>query len=73
MLEQCRYLHIPLENFPDGPCLFACHLFYGRHLIKHNHLLQYSLTNQPDSGGKEQDDYPMLLTADVNNNTNNIN
>lgn len=72
MLEQCRYLHIPLGNFPDDPCLFACDLFYGRHLVKHNHLLWCSLTDQPDLGGKEQDDYRMLLTADVNeNNANN--
>ncbi|CAF3254301.1 unnamed protein product [Rotaria sp. Silwood2] len=71
MLEQCRYLHIPLGNFPDDPCLFACDLFYARHLIKHNHLLWCSLTDQPDLGGKEQDDYRMLLTADVNDNHGN--
>jgi len=68
MLEQCRYLHIPIGNFPEDPCLFACDLFYARHLIKHNHLLWCSLTDQPDLGGKEQDDYRMLLTADVNHN-----
>ncbi|CAF4745553.1 unnamed protein product, partial [Rotaria sp. Silwood2] len=50
MLEQCRYLHIPLGNFPDDPCLFVCDLFYARHLIKHNHLLWCSLTDQPDLG-----------------------
>ena len=71
MLEQCRYLHIPLGNFPDDSCLFACDLFYARHLIKHNHLLWCSLTDQPDLGGKEQDDYRMLLTADVNDRNNN--
>jgi DNA polymerase epsilon subunit 1 len=27
MLEQCRYLHIPIGNFPDDPCLFACDIF----------------------------------------------
>ena len=73
MLEQCRYLHIPLGNFPDDPCLFACDLFYGRHLVKHNHLLWCSLTDQPDLGGKEQDDYRMLLTADVNQSNSNRN
>ncbi|CAF3770320.1 unnamed protein product, partial [Rotaria sordida] len=71
MLEQCRYLHIPLGNFPDDPCLFACDLFYARHLIKHNHLLWCSLTDQPDLGGKEQDDYRMLLTANINDNYEN--
>ncbi|CAM4930738.1 unnamed protein product [Rotaria socialis] len=71
MLEQCRYLHIPIGNFPDDPCLFACDLFYGRHLVKHNHLLWCSLTDQPDLGGKEQDDYRMLLTADINDNHGN--
>ena len=73
MLEQCRYLHVPLGNFPEDPCLFACDLFYGRHLVKHNHLLWCSLTDQPDLGGKEQDDYRMLLTADVNESNNNRN
>ncbi|CAF1657752.1 unnamed protein product [Rotaria sp. Silwood1] len=71
MLEQCRYLYIPLGNFPDDPCLFACNLFYARQLIKHNHLLWCSLTDQPDLGGKKQDDYRMLLTADVNDNHGN--
>ncbi|CAF1184289.1 unnamed protein product [Rotaria sordida] len=71
MLEQCRYLHIPLGNFPDDPCLFACDLFYARHLIKHNHLLWCSLTDQPDLSGKEQDDYRMLLTADINDQNGN--
>ncbi|CAF3839222.1 unnamed protein product [Rotaria sp. Silwood1] len=50
MLEQCRYLYIPLGNFPDDPYLFAY---------------------QPDLSGKEQDDYRMLLTADVNDNHGN--
>ncbi|CAF4273828.1 unnamed protein product [Rotaria sp. Silwood2] len=46
MLEQCRYLHIPLGNFPDDPY-------------------------QPDLGGKEQDDYRMLLTANINDQNGN--
>jgi DNA polymerase epsilon subunit 1 len=71
MLEQCRYLHVPIGNFPDDPCLFACDLFYARHLVKHNHLLWCSFTDQPDLGGKEQDDYRMLLTADINDNNAN--
>ena len=73
MLEQCRYFHIPLGNFPDDPCLFACDLFYARHLIKRHHLLWCSLTDQPDLGGKEQDDYRILLTADFNDHHTNSN
>ncbi|CAF1651666.1 unnamed protein product, partial [Didymodactylos carnosus] len=72
MLEQCRYLHVPIGNFPEDPCLFACDLFYARHLVKHNHLLWCSLTDQPDLGGKEQDDYRMLLTTGNDTIANNL-
>ena len=57
MIEQCRYLHIPVGNIPPDPALFGCDLFYARHLIKHNHILWCSKSDRPDLGGKEADDH----------------
>ncbi|XP_076438241.1 DNA polymerase epsilon catalytic subunit A-like [Babylonia areolata] len=56
MMEQCRYLHIPLGNMPRDITLFGCDLFFARHLRKHNHILWCSTSERPDLGGKEADD-----------------
>ncbi|KAL8598378.1 hypothetical protein ACOMHN_032655 [Nucella lapillus] len=56
MMEQCRYLHIPLGNMPKDITLFGCDLFFARHLTKHNHVLWCSSSERPDLGGKEADD-----------------
>ena len=56
MIEQCRYLHIPVGNFPKDITMFGCDIFFARHLNKHNHILWSSPTERPDLGGKEADD-----------------
>ncbi|XP_052824360.1 DNA polymerase epsilon catalytic subunit A-like [Octopus bimaculoides] len=61
MLEQCRYLHIPLGNIPSDITMFGCDLFFARHLQKHNHLLWCSLSDRPDLGGKEADDHRLCM------------
>ena len=54
--DRCRYLHVPLGNFPSDPSAFGADLFFARHLHKHNHLLWLSPLDRPDLGGKEADD-----------------
>ncbi|XP_048254478.1 DNA polymerase epsilon catalytic subunit A-like isoform X1 [Haliotis rufescens] len=73
MMEQCRYLHIPIGNMPRDITLFGCDLFFARHLHKHNHLLWCSPTERPDLGGKEADDNRLCMeleessSVEVNN------
>jgi DNA polymerase epsilon subunit 1 len=57
MLEQARYLQIPIGNIPADSTLFACDLFFARHLYQNNHVLWCSKTALPDLGGKQYDDY----------------
>ncbi|ESO90687.1 hypothetical protein LOTGIDRAFT_217825 [Lottia gigantea] len=61
MMEQCRYLHIPIGNMPKDITLYGCDLFFARHLYKHNHLLWCSPTERPDLGGKEADDNRLCM------------
>ncbi|KAF6026125.1 POLE [Bugula neritina] len=63
-VEQCRYLHIPIGNLPADAELFACDLFYARHLAKENHVLWCSLTDTPDLGGTQVDD-KRLAVCDI--------
>lgn len=56
VLEQCRYLQIPIGNLPADATLFASDIFYARHLMKHNFVLWTSDTDKPDLGGCESDD-----------------
>jgi len=56
MLENSRYLHIPVGNFPKDSTMHGCDVFYARHLNRHNHVLWCSNTERPDLGGKEADD-----------------
>ena len=73
MIEQCRYLHIPLGNMPKDITMFGCDLFFARHLSKHNHILWTSQNERPDLGGKEADDNRLCMeleesvNADMNN------
>ncbi|XP_053408498.1 DNA polymerase epsilon catalytic subunit A-like [Mercenaria mercenaria] len=72
MIEQCRYLHIPVGNFPKDVTMFGCDVFFARHLNKHNHILWSSSTERPDLGGKEADDNRIgieveNLTTEINN------
>ena len=39
MIEQARYFQMPIGNFLSDPSLYACDLFYARHLAKNNHRL----------------------------------
>jgi DNA polymerase epsilon subunit 1 len=57
MLEQSRYLQLPIGNLPNDSALFACDLFYARHLCKNNYVLWCSHTALPDLGGKQYDDF----------------
>ena len=57
MLEQSRYFQIPIGNLPEDTPLFACDLFFARHLRKSNFILWCSQTSLPDLGGKQFDDF----------------
>jgi DNA polymerase epsilon subunit 1 len=57
MLEQSRYMQVPVGNLPADPALYACDLFYARNLQKNNFVLWSSSTSYPDLGGKQFDDY----------------
>ncbi|KAL4229089.1 hypothetical protein ACF0H5_012128 [Mactra antiquata] len=72
MMEQCRYLHIPVGNFPKDITMTGCDIFFARHLNKHSHILWISPTERPDLGGKEADDNRIgieveNLTTEINN------
>lgn len=54
--EQCRYYHLPIGNLPADPTLFASDLFFGRHLMKQNHVLWCSTLDRPDFGGSQETD-----------------
>lgn len=67
-MEKCRYFHIPIGNLPADPELYACDVFYGRYLLRENHVLWCSLTDTPDLGGKQVDDkrcsgYPIVTSV----------
>lgn len=57
MIEQAKYFQIPIGNLPVDAPLYACDLFYARHLFKNNYVVWCSPTSYPDLGGKEYDDY----------------
>ena len=60
MIEQARYYQVPLGNLPKDAALYACDLFYARHLYKSNYVLWCSPTSIPDLGGKQYDDYRLI-------------
>ncbi|XP_055908659.1 DNA polymerase epsilon catalytic subunit 1 isoform X2 [Eupeodes corollae] len=66
MLDQSRYLNIPIGNIPEDPVLTGTDIFYARLLKQNNFVLWWSATNRPDLGGKENEDYKLL--AEVNKN-----
>ncbi|XP_069115944.1 LOW QUALITY PROTEIN: DNA polymerase epsilon catalytic subunit A-like [Argopecten irradians] len=66
MVEQCRYLHIPVGNMPRDITLYGCDLFLARHLHKHNHIMWCSVTERPDLGGKEADDSRLCMELEEN-------
>ncbi|XP_059166217.1 DNA polymerase epsilon catalytic subunit A-like [Physella acuta] len=61
LMEQARYLHVPVGNIPQDFTLFGCDLFLARLAMKHNHILWASPTNRPDLGGKEADDNRLCM------------
>ncbi|XP_055866677.1 DNA polymerase epsilon catalytic subunit A-like isoform X1 [Biomphalaria glabrata] len=61
LLEQARYLHVPLGNIPQDFTLYGCDLFLARLAMKHNHILWASPTSRPDLGGKEADDNRLCM------------
>ncbi|GFR70989.1 DNA polymerase epsilon catalytic subunit A-like, partial [Elysia marginata] len=73
LLEQARYLHVPVGNVPSDIALFGCDLFLARLAIKHSHILWASPTHRPDLGGKEADDNRLCMeleessVVDINN------
>ena len=69
MLEQSRYLQMPIGNLPSDSALFACDLFYARHLCKNNHILWCSHTSLPDLGGKQFDDFRLIQNCSETNST----
>nr|XP_022913041.1 DNA polymerase epsilon catalytic subunit A [Onthophagus taurus] len=60
MTEQCRYFHLPLGNMSADTAIFGADLFFGRHLMKHNHLLWCSPSDRPDLGGSQECDARLL-------------
>ncbi len=74
MIEQARYYQIPIGNLPKDASLYACDLFYTRHLNKSNYVLWCSPTSIPDLGGKQYDDYRLIQnTADNGSSNSNSN
>ncbi|KAJ8316137.1 hypothetical protein KUTeg_006151 [Tegillarca granosa] len=69
MMEQCRYLHIPVGNMPKDITMFGCDLFFARHLQKHNHIWWCSMTERPDLGGKEADDNRLCMELEEKSST----
>ncbi|CAG5130840.1 unnamed protein product, partial [Candidula unifasciata] len=61
LLEQARYLHVPVGNIPQDFAMFGCDLFLARLATKHNHILWASPTHRPDLGGKEADDNRLCM------------
>ncbi len=72
MIEQARYFQIPIGNLPTDAPLYACDIFYARHLIKNNYVLWCSPTSYPDLGGKEYDDYRLIQNNSSAENTASI-
>ncbi|CAL1292777.1 unnamed protein product [Larinioides sclopetarius] len=64
LLEQCRYLHIPIGNLPQDASLFGNDVFFARNLQKQNFILWCSPTERPDLGGKEADDNRLLAESE---------
>ena len=60
MIEQSRYYQVPIGNLPKDTSLYACDLFYARHLYRNNYVLWCSPTSIPDLGGKQYDDYRLI-------------
>ena len=56
MTEQCRYFHLPLGNMASDATILGADIFYGRQLIKQNHVLWCSLSDRPDFGGIQECD-----------------
>lgn len=65
MLEQSRYLNIPIGNIPADPVLTGTDLFYARLLKKNNFVLWWSSTDHTDLGGKENEDYKLQNEIDT--------
>jgi DNA polymerase epsilon subunit 1 len=63
MIEQAKYFQIPIGNLPIDAPLYACDLFFARHLYKNNYVVWCSPTSFPDLGGKEYDDYRLVSFA----------
>ncbi|BFZ25729.1 hypothetical protein BsWGS_28768 [Bradybaena similaris] len=61
LMEQARYLHVPVGNIPQDFAMFGCDLFLARLATKHNHILWASPTHRPDLGGKEADDNRLCM------------
>lgn len=59
MLEQSRYLNIPIGNIPADPILTGTDLFYARILKKNSFALWWSGTCHTDLGGKECEDFKL--------------
>jgi DNA polymerase epsilon subunit 1 len=66
MVEQSRYYQVPIGNLPKDASLYACDLFYARHLYKSNYVLWCSPTSIPDLGGKQYDDYRLIQNSAEN-------
>jgi DNA polymerase epsilon subunit 1 len=73
MIEQARYYQIPVGNLPFDAALYACDLFYARHLYKNNYILWSSPTSFPDLGGKQYDDYRLIQNNIDTSTTSNSN
>ena len=63
MIEQARYFQIPIGNLPADAPLYACDIFFARHLYKSNYVLWCSPTSFPDLGGKQYDDYRLIQNS----------
>ena len=56
VVNQCRYIQVPVGNLPTDQTAFGCDVFYARHLVKQSFALWCSTSERPDLGGKEADD-----------------
>ncbi|KHJ41058.1 b, exonuclease domain protein, DNA polymerase family [Trichuris suis] len=59
----CDHIHIPIGNVPEEPILFTSDLTYARYLHRNGCVLWCSSTDQPDFGGKVNDD--VRLSTDI--------
>eukprot|EP00742_Colponemidia_sp_Colp-10_P004977 GILJ01005318.1.p1 GENE.GILJ01005318.1~~GILJ01005318.1.p1 ORF type:complete len:1434 (+),score=252.77 GILJ01005318.1:629-4303(+) len=62
-----RYAHVPVCNMEEDHSAFLCDIFYARLLRDSKHVLWLSLSEKPDLGGTEEDEYLFFADEEIVN------